>query len=60
MLTARRMKENGLHFASVHDSFWTHATDIEKMNIFLREEFVKLYSQDLLQELKNCFEKIHP
>jgi len=54
------MKENGLHFASVHDSFWTHATDIEKMNIFLREEFVKLYSQDLLQELKNCFEKIHP
>lgn len=44
MMTALRMKELGLNFGSVHDSFWTHACDVDQMNIFIREEFVKLYS----------------
>jgi DNA-directed RNA polymerase len=31
-LTALKMKELGLTFASVHDSYWTHACDVDKMN----------------------------
>jgi DNA-directed RNA polymerase, mitochondrial len=26
------MKERGLQFTAVHDSFWTHACDIDTMN----------------------------
>jgi DNA-directed RNA polymerase len=32
LLTCLKMKEHGLTFASVHDSFWTHACDIPTMN----------------------------
>ncbi|XP_021808951.1 uncharacterized protein LOC110752577 [Prunus avium] len=28
----------------VHDSFWTHACDVDQMNEILREKFVELYS----------------
>lgn len=41
----------GIIFASVHDSFWCHACDIDRMNIILRQEFVNLYSQDLSRDL---------
>lgn len=37
------MEKNGLEFASVHDSFWTHPCDINQMNWFIWEEFVQLY-----------------
>ena len=30
-LTALKMKERDLTFASVHDSYWTHAADIDVM-----------------------------
>jgi DNA-directed RNA polymerase len=59
LMTAERMREEGLTFASVHDSYWTHACDVPRMNRILREEFVELYSQplleDLLEELKRRF-----
>lgn len=35
----------GLDFAGVHDSFWTHAGTVERMNELLREKFVELHSQ---------------
>jgi DNA-directed RNA polymerase len=31
-LTALKMKERGLIFASVHDSYWTHACNVDTMN----------------------------
>jgi DNA-directed RNA polymerase len=31
LLTSLRMKESGLHFAAVHDSYWTHAADVDVM-----------------------------
>lgn len=34
-----------MSFAGVHDSFWTHAGDIEQMNSILRDAFVELHSQ---------------
>lgn len=35
----------GIDFAGVHDSFWTHAGTVERMNELLREKFVDLHSQ---------------
>jgi hypothetical protein len=29
----------------VHDSFWTHAGTVERMNELLREKFIELHSQ---------------
>ncbi|XP_069337327.1 DNA-directed RNA polymerase, mitochondrial isoform X5 [Eulemur rufifrons] len=41
----------GLTFVSVHDCFWTHAADIAIMNQVCREQFVRLHSQPILQDL---------
>lgn len=35
----------GLDFAGVHDSFWTHAGDVDRMSVILRDKFIELYSQ---------------
>ena len=37
--------------AGVHDSFWTHACDVDKMNQILREKFVELYSMPILENV---------
>jgi DNA-directed RNA polymerase len=46
----------GLAFAGVHDSFWTHAGDVPRMNQLLREQFVALHSQPLLEQLLSSFQ----
>uniref|UniRef100_A0A453KI17 DNA-directed RNA polymerase n=1 Tax=Aegilops tauschii subsp. strangulata TaxID=200361 RepID=A0A453KI17_AEGTS len=43
MMTAVACKKQGLYFAGVHDSYWTHACDVDTMNKILREKFVELY-----------------
>jgi DNA-directed RNA polymerase, mitochondrial len=45
----------GLTFASVHDSFWTHACDVDIMNVVLREAFVRIHSTDLIRQLRDEF-----
>eukprot|EP00456_Euglypha_rotunda_P034004 TRINITY_DN2622_c0_g1_i3.p1 TRINITY_DN2622_c0_g1~~TRINITY_DN2622_c0_g1_i3.p1 ORF type:complete len:187 (+),score=3.71 TRINITY_DN2622_c0_g1_i3:220-780(+) len=50
-LTALRCEQENIFFASVHDSYWTHAGDMTKLSRLLREEFVTLYSQDILEAL---------
>lgn len=60
LLTALEMDKRGLDFSAVHDSFWTHACDIEEMNATLRDVFVKLYSRPLLEELKASWEIRYP
>ena len=35
-------------YAVVHDSFGTHACDIEQLGIVLRETFVEMYKEDIL------------
>jgi DNA-directed RNA polymerase len=37
-------------FAVVHDSFGTHACDIEQLGIVLRETFVEIYKKDILKK----------
>ena len=60
LLTALEMDRRGLTFSAVHDSFWTHACDIDEMNGVLRDTFVDLYDRPLLEELKICWEMRYP
>ncbi|KOO26739.1 RNA polymerase [Chrysochromulina tobinii] len=44
LMTATRCVNEGLTFAAVHDSFWTHACDVPRMNVLLREAFIELHT----------------
>ncbi|KAG8527416.1 uncharacterized protein KY384_007568 [Bacidia gigantensis] len=55
-LTALRCNELGLTFASVHDSFWTHAADIDVMNKVTRDAFVRMHSENIVARLHAEFE----
>jgi len=45
----------GLTFAAVHDSFWTHACDVDTLNVVLREAFIRMHSGDLIKKLRDEF-----
>ncbi|KAJ0862263.1 putative DNA-directed RNA polymerase [Helianthus annuus] len=60
MMTAIACKEAGLSFAGVHDSFWTHACDVDQMSVILREKFVELYEAPILENLLESFQKSFP
>lgn len=60
MMTALACRDAGLTFASVHDSFWTHACDMDQLAQLLREEFVKLYEQPVLEQLHEFFVAHYP
>ncbi|TPX65186.1 DNA-directed RNA polymerase [Spizellomyces sp. 'palustris'] len=55
MLSAIQCQRAGLSFASVHDSYWTHASDVNRMNEIIRNEFVTLHSGDIMTGLRNEF-----
>ena len=55
-MTAERCRTKGLVFAGVHDSYWTHAASIDVMSRELREAFVDLHSQPILEDLRKSFE----
>ena len=55
MLTALKCNEMGLTFAAVHDSFWTHAADVDTMNGIIRETFVRMHSEDIIGRLRSEF-----
>lgn len=49
--TALEMQRQGLHMVGIHDSFGTHACDVDAMQTATRSEFVKMYqSVDVLGE----------
>jgi len=59
-MTILASHKKGLHsFATVHDSFATHASDMEILVETLKEEFIKLTQYDVLQhfqeEIKNTY-----
>ncbi|XP_074573919.1 DNA-directed RNA polymerase 2A-like [Curcuma longa] len=60
MMTAVACKRAGLSFAGVHDSFWTHACDVDQMNTILREKFVELYEKPILENLLESFQQNFP
>jgi len=55
MLTSLECAKRGLTFSSVHDSFWTHACDVDIMNECLRNQFIELYSRPILEDLRQSF-----
>jgi DNA-directed RNA polymerase len=46
-------KEGITSFICIHDSFGTHACDMDKLNRILRETFVEMYSKDLLADFRD-------
>ncbi|XP_028550491.1 DNA-directed RNA polymerase 2B, chloroplastic/mitochondrial isoform X1 [Dendrobium catenatum] len=60
MMTAVACKKAGLNFAGVHDSYWTHACDVDEMNRILREKFVELYETPILENLLASFQLSFP
>ncbi|CAK1358234.1 unnamed protein product [Cercospora beticola] len=56
LLSALKCTENGMTFASVHDSFWTHACDVNRMSEVLRDAFVAMHSEDIIGRLREEFE----
>lgn len=44
----------------MHDSFWTHAGSVDCMNTVLRDNFVELHSQPLLERLLQEFQALYP
>ena len=58
--TAKKCYDSGIAFAAVHDSFWTHASTVDEMNLHLRNAFVELHSRPLLEELREHIVKLHP
>ncbi|XP_013189813.2 DNA-directed RNA polymerase, mitochondrial isoform X1 [Amyelois transitella] len=51
MLTGLACAAAGLTFVSVHDCFWTHPRNVDRMNKICREQFVALHSQPILENL---------
>ncbi|KAI8352222.1 hypothetical protein B0O80DRAFT_499529 [Mortierella sp. GBAus27b] len=55
LMSAAGCVDAGLTFASVHDSYWTHACDVEVMNEVLRKQFILLHSNNIMMNLQNEF-----
>ncbi|KAL8690701.1 MAG: hypothetical protein Q9218_003913 [Villophora microphyllina] len=51
LLSALACDKQGLTFSAVHDSFWTHAADVDTMNRILRDCFIKMHSEDIIGRL---------
>ena len=53
MMTVAAGTATGItHWMMIHDSFGTHACDVDHLNLTLREEFVKLYEIDILASFR--------
>ena len=61
MRTINRLYAEGIrHFAMVHDSYGVHACDVDLLNRILREEFVRIYSEPVLQNFLNEQRQANP
>ncbi|KAM0435877.1 hypothetical protein ACHAPT_002769 [Fusarium lateritium] len=56
LLSALKCDELGLNFAAVHDSFWTHAADVDVMNSVLRDAFIRIHEEDVVGRLATEFQ----
>jgi len=51
MMVADGCRREGIFFAGVHDSFWTHACDAPTLNRVIRSCFIDLHQQPILENL---------
>lgn len=58
--TAIRMAEEGIPFAGVHDSYWSHAGNVPAMSAIIRQEFAALHKTPLLTALHGQFVARYP
>jgi len=49
-LVANRMQAENMRIVGIHDSFGTHMCDVSRMHRIIREEFVQMYSHNILGE----------
>ena len=56
LLSALKCKEQGMTFASIHDSFWTHACDVGRLSTSLRDAFVEMHSENIVGRLREEFQ----
>ena len=47
----------GITFSSVHDCYWTHACDVDRMNQICRQQFVNLHSEPILHQMTSHLSK---
>jgi len=59
-LTALECQRMGIAYASVHDSYWTHASTVPYMNGILRKQFVEIYRRPLLHDLRKFWLAEYP
>ncbi|CAE6354241.1 unnamed protein product [Rhizoctonia solani] len=55
MLTALECRASSITFASVHDSYWTHASTVDDMSAIIRDTFIALHSSNILAKLRDEF-----
>jgi DNA-directed RNA polymerase, mitochondrial len=50
MMVVNRLYDEGItpNTAMIHDSFGVHACDVDELHYVIRDEFIKLYSEDIL------------
>lgn len=62
LMTCRAHVAAGHDFAAVHDAYWTHAASVDALGTCLREQFVRLHDDPLLEllhvELRRRFPKV--
>merc|ERR1712203_1064720 len=56
MLTSLYLWNLGVTYASVHDCYWTHPCNVKVMNEVCREQFIRLHSQPILEDLAESFD----
>ena len=53
LMTANKLQALNIPFTAVHDSYWCHASNVDTMNASLRDCFVDLYEQPVLENLRD-------
>ena len=56
MLTSLYLWNLGVTYASVHDCYWTHPCSVKPMNDTCRDQFIRLHSQPILEDLAESFD----
>ena len=50
------MTNEDLPFQSVHDSYWTTASNVARMNYLLRKAFVEMYQHEYPEQMVDLME----
>ncbi|KAF7196602.1 DNA-directed RNA polymerase, mitochondrial [Pseudocercospora fuligena] len=56
LLSALACDQESMTFASIHDSFWTHACDVNRLSEVLRDAFIAMHGEDIIGRLREEFE----